>query len=138
LAASVEAHQGKPFKPVHPVSINRNGAVVTCNFHVPVWPLVFDTTEVSNPGNFGFEYFSTAGTSVTINSVVMGADKSSVVITLAAATAGFLGYACTGQVGVDAGPTTGARGNLRDSASYPSGYGHTLRNWCPHFYKGVS
>ena len=138
IAASVEAQQGKTFKPVYPTSITRNGAVVTVNFHTPVWPLVFDTTEVSNPGNFGFEYFDTTNATVTINSIVMGANKSSVIITLATATAGFLAYAYTGVANNDSGPFTGARGNLRDSALYPSNYSQILRNWCVHFYKGVT
>ena len=68
----------------------------------------------------------------------MGSDKKSVILEIATATDGKLRYAYTGTAGANAGPTTGARGNLRDSANYTSAFGHSLFNWCVHFERGVS
>ena len=44
-----------------------------------------------------------------------------------------LRYAFTGTPGANGGPTTGARGNLRDSDSTKSLYGFMLYNWCVTF-----
>ena len=46
-------------------------------------------------------------------------------------------YAHTGGVGQPAGPTTGARGNLRDSDATPSRHGYPLFNWAVHFDEPV-
>lgn len=48
-----------------------------------------------------------------------------------------LRYAYTATETALAGPTTGRRGNLRDSDPTPSLYGRTLYNWCVHFDKPV-
>ena len=42
-------------------------------------------------------------------------------------------YAFTGVAGATGGPTTGARGNLRDSDATPSRNGSPLWNWAVHF-----
>lgn len=57
-------------------------------------------------------------------------------ITLASAPTGTnrrLRYAFTAAALVNAGPTTGPRGNLRDSDTTPSRHGYALFNWCVHF-----
>jgi hypothetical protein len=58
-----------------------------------------------------------------------------VVITLSATPGanGHLRYAFTGISGALGGPTTGPRGNLRDSDATPSRDGFKLYNWCVHF-----
>jgi hypothetical protein len=70
---------------------------------------------------------------------VTGSDT--VAITLAATPTGAnkrLRYAYTGVPGNAAGPTSGPRGNLRDSDATPSLYGNPLYNWCVHFDKPVN
>lgn len=131
---------GQTWTPLKPRSITRDGAVITAVFDVPVPPLVLDTTLVSNPGNYGFEFTDDSGSPPTIMQVqVTGPDT--VTITLSRVPTGGnqrLRYAYTGVPGNPAGPTTGPRGNLRDSDPTPSLYGYTLYNWCVHFDKPVN
>ena len=131
---------GQVWTPLKPRSITRNGTVITATFDVPVPPLVLDTNLVSNPGNYGFEFTDDSGSPPRITSVqVTGPDT--VTITLSSVPTGAnprLRYAYTGVPGNPAGPTTGPRGNLRDSDSTPSLYGYTLYNWCVHFDKPVN
>lgn len=127
--------EGKPWEPLRPRSVTRAGAVVTVAFHVPSPPLVLDTTRVTDPGANGFEFADDGPATPAITSVVL-AGPETVRITLAAApTAGGrrLRYAFTGIAGVAAGPTTGPRGNLRDSDGTVSRQGGRLYDWCVHF-----
>ena len=127
--------EGKPWEPIRPSSVTRAAAVVTVKMHVPVPPLVMDTTLVSDPGKNGFEWADDGPGTPTITSVaITGPDT--VVITLSAAPTGAnprLRYAFTGVSGALGGPTTGPRGNLRDSDATPSPEGYKLYNWCVHF-----
>lgn len=130
--------QGSPWEPLRPKSITRSGATITVTFHVPSPPLVLDTTHVTNPGSFGFEYVENGAAPAITAVAVSGADA--VTITLAATPAGNGGrvrYAATGVANANAGPTTGARGNLRDSDATPSLAGNDLWNWCVHFDQAV-
>ena len=125
--------EGKPWEPIHPKTITRAGAVITVKMHVPAPPLVLDTTIVTNPGNFGFEWVSDVPVPTITSVVLSGADT--VVITLSAVPGanGRLRYAFTGTSGARGGPTTGPRGNLRDSDTTPSRNGYALYNWGVHF-----
>jgi hypothetical protein len=131
---------GGSWTPLKPASISRSGTTITAVFDVPVPPLVLDTTLVSDPGNNGFEYLDDSGAPPAIVSVsVTGADT--VEIELAAEPTGGnerLRYAYQNLPGNDAGPTTGPRGNLRDSDATPSLNGNSLYNWCVHFDKPVN
>jgi hypothetical protein len=131
--------EGEPWVPLSPREVQREGAVITVDFNVPAPPLVLDTTLVTDPGAFGFAFTDTSGASPTITSVEL-VDEDTVSITLSAAPTGGnkrLRYAMTGNVGAAAGPTTGARGNLRDSDATPSLAGYALFNWCVHFEQAV-
>jgi hypothetical protein len=121
--------EGLPWEPVRPKSVTLAGNVVTAKYYVPKPPLVLDTTRVTDPGSYGFEYVDAAGANVPITSVkVTGPDT--VTITLAsAAPGGRLRYAFTAPIPSCPGPTTGVRGNLRDSDTVASLYGHELFNW---------
>lgn len=135
--------EGQKWQPVGPRSVTRAGNVVTVRFHVPVPPLVLDTANVTNPGNFGFRYLVggngkvASGTPQTIQSVQVTAPDT-VTITLAAAPAGggerleyanYYNHQGTGRPGCP-GRTTGVRGNLRDSDTSPSVTGGLpLYNW---------
>lgn len=135
--------EGQKWEPVGPMSVTRAANVVTVKFHVPVPPLVLDTVNVTNPGNFGFRYLVggsakvASGTPQTIQSVVVSAPDT-VTITLAATPVGanqrleyanYYDHNGTGRPGCP-GRTTGVRGNLRDSDPSPSVTGGLpLYNW---------
>lgn len=139
VGAAMAQHflEGNPWKPLYPTSITRSGATLTVVFHAPVEPIVLDTTAVTNPGSFGFEYVNTSNVAVAINSVAID-NSNTLSIVLTTATAGKLRYAYTGTVGAAPGPTAGPRGNLRDSANYTNTYNLPLSNWCVHFEEDVS
>jgi hypothetical protein len=123
------------WEPLRPKSATAAGNVVTVTFVVPKPPLVLDTKLVVDPGKFGFEVVTAAGTALPIESVVVaGAER--VTITLAAgsdATGGHVRYAYTAQPETCPGPTSGPRGNLRDSDDTASNYGYPLFNWSVSF-----
>ena len=125
--------EGKAWEPIRPKTITRSGAVVTVTMYVPAPPLVLDTALITNPGNFGFEWVSDAPVPTIASVVLTGADT--VVITLSAVPGanGRLRYAFTGTSGALGGPTTGPRGNVRDSDTTPSRNGYALYNWGVHF-----
>ncbi len=130
--------EGRPWEPLRPLSITRAGAVITVKLAVPVPPLVLDKTLVSDPGNYGFAYVDAGPTPAITNVEVTASDT--VTITLASAPTaanGRVRYAFTGTAGANAGPTTGPRGNLRDSDATPSRHGYKLFNWCIHFDEPV-
>jgi hypothetical protein len=124
------------WRPLEVRSLSLNGSVITAEFHVPVTPLVLDTQSVTNPGNYGFEYWDNSGSTPTIQRVAI-ASATALTITLSTPPAPgaekHLRYAWTGQPGAWAGPTSGPRGNLRDSDPTQSPNGYKLYNWCCHF-----
>jgi hypothetical protein len=131
--------EGGTWEPVRPKSVVRADKVITITFHVPAPPLVLDTAIVSNPGNYGFEFVDDAAVTPGIAEVkLLPPDK--VQITLTATPTGAnksVHYAAGGVAGASAGPTTGPRGNLRDSDATPSRNGYQLYNWCVHFLADV-
>lgn len=145
-AAHQHVVQGVQWSPLRPLTVQRTGAVITVTFAGNVGNLQFDTTNVTDPSGGantkGFEYTDSAGGSVytRIASVVLQGPNQ-VVITLTADpganTGRFLSYAYTGTPGASAGPTTGPRGNLRDSDTFTGQSGTVLPNWCVHFRKAV-
>ncbi len=132
--------EGKSWRPLAPTAIARNQATITVDFDVPVPPLVLDTTLVTDPGNYGFEYADDSGAAAPPIASVKLAGPESVTVTLAAAPTGTnprLRYAFTGVPGAAAGASTGPRGNLRDSDASSSPNGRPLHNWCVPFDKTV-
>jgi len=131
--------EGKPWHPVSPRSATREGNVITIDFHVPEPPLVFDEVLVSNPGMLGFEFTDNSGASPEIVDVSL-VSETAVQVSLSAPPVGGgrkIRYAFTGTPGEDAGPQTGARGNLRDSDMTPSRHDYPLYNWAVHFEVAV-
>lgn len=127
------------WEPLRPMSVAREGAVITVRFVVPSPPLVLDATLVTDPGAYGFEYTDTSATSPAIKTVELAGDDT-VRVTLDREPTGHdkrLRYAFTGTKGARSGPETGARGNLRDSDATPSRHGYALYNWCVHFEESV-
>lgn len=132
---------GAGWQPLEPVEVSRVGAVITARFHVPSGGgLALDTTRVSNPGNYGFEYTDSTGSASIASVALAGADT--VTVTLNTTPTGAnkrLRYAYTGVAGNDGGPDTGPRGCLRDGDTrYASRYGYALYNWAVHFEEAVS
>lgn len=128
--------EGKTWEPVRPKSATLVGDEIRVVFHVPVPPLVLDTTRVSAAPNMGFEYVDDGGAARTITSVTLDGPDAVKVKLSAPPPAGAnkrLRYAFTGTAGSGGGPTTGPRGNLRDSDATPSRYGFALFNWAVHF-----
>jgi len=145
--------KGETWEPVRPKAVTRVANTVTVEYHVPVPPLVLDTTLVTAPDkdgfaaeNYGFEYRTGghAGPRIEITNVAV-TGPTTVTITLAMTPAGAdhrllyaqnqrpYGQGCTGP-GVQRNASTyqgGARGNLRDSDTTPSRYdaGAPLYNW---------
>ncbi len=128
--------EGKAWEPVRPKTVSLAGDTVRVVFHVPAPPLAFDTTLVAAAVNQGFEYTDDSGAPPAIASVTLDGPDA-VKIKLAAAPSAAakkrIRYAFTGVAGATGGPTTGARGNLRDSDATPSRNGSPLWNWAVHF-----
>lgn len=128
---------GVPWEPLHIASAIRTGAniVLTYAGGDETTDILIDTTLVSNPGNFGFEWKQTGGTARTISSVTKTGTRQ---ITVAlsgdpgAPSASSIGYAVTGVSGANAGPTTGARGNIRDQSPDLTPLGAPMHNWACH------
>jgi hypothetical protein len=109
----------KPWEPLRPLSVSISGKHVTIDYHVPVAPLVLDTSRVSNPGDYGFAYSDDSTSPPTITQVSL-AGPARIRITLSGAPQAppghrHLSYAYKGRVGSPAGPRSGPRGNLHDS-----------------------
>lgn len=122
---------GAGWDPLMPLSVVRTGSVVVVEFAVPVAPLVFDTTTVAAQTNYGFEYHDDSD-SATISSVVLGANGTSVEITLSGVPSGSNPH-------VSYGYSAGKLGNLRDSETAASTLdGTRLANWCVHFSDPVT
>ena len=132
--------EGLPWEPVRPRSVVRTGAHIDVHFHVPVRPLVIDTTRVSNPGNYGFQYTDdTSGGSPPAITGVTLTGPSSLRVTLASTpSAGNQRLRYAYASGTYGGPTTGPRGCLRDSDATVSRDGKDLFNWCVHFDEPVT
>lgn len=140
---------GEDPKPLYPTAVSRAANVITVTFNVPVAPLALDTSLVSDPGSYGFEYFDD-GTPPAISSVAVNSDGVSVDITLASTPTGAnkkIRYAYTGNILNDAGNQSGPRGCLRDSDPETSYYHanqasptstYYLRNYCVAFEKDVT
>ena len=147
--------EGKPWTPLLPQTVLRQGRIVVVKFQVPVSPLVFDTNRVDAQSNLGFEYYDTTSSARIEAGGVTITDSNTVQILLTTTPAGTnqrLRYAFTGAPGSQPGAHLGgavfgsARGNLRDSdatpALYPTGVpvrmGTNLFNWAVTFDEPIT
>lgn len=127
--------EGRPWEPVRPRSVHRDGAIITVTFHVPAPPLVLDTQRVAEVTSYGFTYQDDSGAPPAITNVAL-TGPDAVAITLASAPVGGakrLMYAQNQVPFTCIGSAAGARGNLRDSDASPSEHGYDLHNWAVHF-----
>lgn len=123
---------GQAWDCLRPLSTSVSGSVITITFHVPVPPMVFDTTLVSNTQNYGFTYGDTPTiTGVSITNDGTGTNVGVVQITLSGPPVN------TSNMTVEyaGGAMSSPRGNLRDSDAVVSLNGNFLYNWCVHFAK---
>ena len=128
---------GVPWQPLQPTGADRAGSVITVHFHVPVEPLVWDTTlKEPHQANLaqwkdahGFEVSTKGGTAVTISSAAIVGDD---VVLLCASDPGagaLVRYAAT----ADGAPMPGGTvrwGTLRDSDPF---MGATTKKAQPNF-----
>ena len=131
--AAMAIINGEHWLPTHATSAVRVGAKVTVKFHTPFGPLVVDTKEVSDPGNWGLRYMDETGVKSISN--VRHVGGNTIELTLSAVPTGltaFVGIADVGVSGNPGGPTTGARACLRDSSADKDGYGQPVYNWACH------
>lgn len=104
------------YEPLHFTNSVLAATFVTNQYTGGTWPLMLDTTTVSNPGTNGF--FWSDGSARTIIGVTLGGPQTNwVILELSGAPSGskFVGYGQGGSSGDANGPSTGLRGNLRDS-----------------------
>lgn len=129
--------RGQQWNPLRPSSVIRAGATITITFTGNVGSLVFDTTNVSNPGNYGFEYVDDTTTAVITNVALQSTNQ--VVVTLNTTPTGAnkkIRYGYNGNT--EAGPFVGKRGNLRDSDPELSPNRNSLVNWCVYFNEAAT
>ncbi len=105
---------GANWKPVRPSSAVRSGNVIHVEFYVPTPPLVFDTSTVSDPGNYGFEV---AGGGSIVSVTLSGTTGVDVLVS---GTVTYLRVAYTGTASTGGGPLIGPRSCLHDAASPPN------------------
>jgi hypothetical protein len=127
---------GQPWLPLYPTAAVRTANVIDVTFHVPVGPLVFDTTAVLAKTNMGFEYTDDSSPPAISSVAILSATQ--VRITLASTPVGAnpkVRYALSGTNGANPGAQVSgsARGNLRDSDPWVSRDNEPAPNWCVHF-----
>jgi hypothetical protein len=116
--------RGRPWQPLQPIGVSRSGPVVSVRFHVPVPPLVWDTTlqvphESSPEWTNGKGFEVRAGTtSLAIKSVAIVDDTVQITLASAPPTSGVtVSYALYGEPSPRTTPVLGTSrwGLLRDS-----------------------
>lgn len=123
------AHSGGGWEPCHITGVSRSGTTITVTVHVPAPPLVLDTTLVSSVANSGFAYSGAGISAVAITDTGAGDNTGVIQITIDADAGGTLSYAYNNGTANEIGPTSGARGNVRDSDSFAASSGKALPNW---------
>lgn len=129
--------------PLHMTAAVQTSNYIDVTFKIPIngvgyRDLVIDTTLISDPGDYGFRLIddgdgnapTITGFSITQNTPSNG--YAQLCITFSEAPTGsnrMIGYADIGTSGADGGPTTGARGCIRDSTPQTDAQGRHLYNW---------
>lgn len=124
---------GQVYKALIITNTSISGTNVTVDY--PANNLELKTNVVSNPGNFGFEWFDDAGPSVSITSVTV-TDGNTITLGLSGVPSGGgfeVRYAYTTTSGSFGGPTTGPRGNVYDGdTDFTSIHGTDLGRYALH------
>lgn len=130
---------GLPQPGIYPLSALLSGSMVTVSFNYDrnlSGTLVFDTSLVANPGDYGFRVLNGGGAALALSSVAIVNNKVEIIVT--SGTPAIVQYAWNGTAGNSAGPATGARGNLRGSIAFPSLSNSANYDWCSAFSLTVS
>lgn len=132
---------GEKFIPLKPKKVEVYGNIVYIDFYVPVKPLVFDTTLVAEVANKGFQIIDANSVEKTITAVeIVSPDRVKLVCSSNVVSTDHIVYGNVG--GTNYSPTTGKRGNLRDSQNiiYTNHNNVALPcyNWCVVFDKTIS
>lgn len=145
MQAALAVEQEGHWEPLRPTIIRQTAASeITAEFLVRYPPLVLDESEVTNPGDYGFEVLDAEGNNLAIDTVRLGFGNTVVIRTaepLPAACSLAYAYHCAS--GAPSGRLTGARGNLRDSdptlSVYPDSRGDPYHqyNYCVTFKEAV-
>lgn len=128
---------GEDWKPVHPISHVKQGRILEVKFHVPVQPLVFDTSHIALNTNYGFSLVDGSNNAIAISSVVLTqGDTVKIIAATPIPTGAKLRYAWSPSTSPNR--TTGPRGNMRDSQGDdlifdPTGINKPMHNWTPIF-----
>ncbi len=130
------------WRPLEPISVDWTDTYIDVKFHVPCGKLVLDSALCVTTHNMGFDIRVNDVVNTTIISgvAVQGTDTVRISLNAAADSTAVLTYA-RGRPGDPSasGPTTGARGNLRDThglydtAVSPLGNVFALHNACVMF-----
>jgi len=131
------AIDGVDWKPIHVVSSSYFGNTIELKFHVPHGKLVFDTDQVTNPGNYGFRLFSGTTERTIISVEIVRPDTIRIVASTTVSGGLKVTYAVNGSAG-KTGRTEGSRGCLRDNQGDTNKYDingtlYPLHNWAPIF-----
>jgi hypothetical protein len=139
--------RGNNWQPLQPTSASRNGKVITVQFHVPVGPLVFDTTlQTPHQGQAewsngkGFEVYSSNSSHITISSVAISGSSVQITCTTDPGANARVDYAMSQNSSAMTTPYQGTMrwGLLRDSDPF---VGYTTKkaqqNWCVAFQMTV-
>ena len=117
-AIQAVAFAGQRWRGCLPLSARRSGAVVRVTYDCAIGPVQLDAGVVSNPGNYGFEWYDSTS-SATVSSVAVVAPNA-IDVALSGTPTGAskaLRYAFTATPTREAGgPVTGRRGCVRDAA----------------------
>ncbi len=138
------------WSPLVPSSVTLAGNVITIEYTVPHAPVVIDTSYVTDPGNYGFNYADSSGT--TIANVAVTGDTTITLTLSGTSPGGWLSYALVdpGPAGgapytQGFGPTAGPRGCIHDSDPTVSYYNNSvtgqpypMQNYCVMWQEQVS
>ena len=116
---------GKKWVPLVPKSITLSGPTITIQCHVPVQPLVIDTSTIAEAEHYGFTFTDGSGSPPAITSVTLTASDT-ITIQLASAPSG-----ASPRVQYADYQTYYSTGNIRDSSTVTGAAGSVLRNWMP-------
>jgi hypothetical protein len=130
---------GQSWLPTHCLSAVLIGQKVTLKFHTPHGPLVSDTLNVTDPGNWGIRWIDSSLSAAVSSVKLLGANSVEVILSAVPTGANpQIGIADVGVSGMLAGPTTGVRACLRDSSPDLDTNGQPVFNWACHQRIAVS
>lgn len=146
IAAKRSIVDGKKFLPLHPIKFKVSGNNVLITYHVPFGHLEFDTTIVSDPGNFGFRVLDSVGAELSLSNIKIVGDNSVSIDCSASPAGGKFIYARDPSQAYILNYDTmighwGARGCLRDNQgdymTIPDLSSYPLHNWALASYLDI-